>query len=549
MKFGTKRKSFAAALCVAVMGVVATALPATAQTRVSGGFEGGSSGSGAGAAGPSVETTTVALAPDAPGVLETPAPVVDPAQASVAYTKLLDRRELVAGGVPALRGPAGPAAPLPNGPTTVSGGAATDLLSVPRNTQNSVAKSVAQTLAEPAAAVDDREVIYTGNTFGSRSTDNGNTWTSFSYPAGPTEAPNACCDTDVVHHSPTDTTFHIMLYTNAALTNGNVRIFVRRGSTDTVDCSYTIDPSGSATMMPDYPHIAVSNGYLYLSYQKVDGSSNWVGSDMKRFNVSQMSNCQTTSSNTYTYTGSSQRIIVPAEGATTTMYWGVLDNTTTFRLYKWPESSTSVSSNTYSVAESAFNNPDCRGGTNNYDFIERGTAYSIAGFRMRGAVAGSVVQFVWPSSAVGGATQAHVRGVVVNPSTNTKVQDTIIYNNSTPLCFSFPVLGGNSDGEFAISLAAGGKSGGGGSAAQGYVGVDDSSTSGYWFQTVSLTASGTTNRSDGRFGDYFTIRANERCPRTWVATNFALSGGSTSSANVNARFVQLQSNTEPACAP
>ena len=540
-----KTKTLGAALFAAVLGVVATAVPSGAQTTRPGGVSGGS----AGAVGSATETPTApaVLAPDATVATEAPAPASNPADAAAAYNRLLDRRDAQAAAVAAVNGPA-VSAPLPNGPTNAPVQVGAELLTTTRNTQNSVAKSVASTLAEPAAAVDDREVIYTGNTFGSRSTDSGNTWTQFTYSAGPSEASVACCDTDVVHHSATDTTFHILLYTNAAQTNGNIRIFVRRGSTDVVDCSYTIDPGGASTMLPDYPHIAVSNGFLYLSYQKQDGTGAWVGSDMKRFNVTQMSNCQTTATSTYTYTGSvGQRIIVPAEGATATMYWGVLDNTTTFRLFKWADSSSSVSSNTYSVATSAFNNPDCRGGTNNYDYIERGTAYSIAGFRMRGAVAGNVVQFVWPSSPVGGATQAHVRGVVINPSTNTKVQDTTIYNNS--YCFGYPVLGGNSDGEFSVSLASGGKSGGGGSAAQGYVGVDDASTSGYWFQNVSLTASGTTNRSDGRFGDYFTVRANERCPRTWVATNYAWQNGSTSSSNVNARFVMFQSNTEPTCTP
>ena len=415
-----------------------------------------------------------------------------------------------------------------------------------KNFRNTRAQAVSSTLGEPAAANDSREVLYAGNTYLSRSTDSGATWSALSYPAGPTEAPTACCDGDIVHHAPTDTTFNIMLYVNSALTNGNVRIFVRRGSNNVADCSYTIDVGGTTNVLPDYPHIAVSNGFLYLSTNNLQNGASWIGAQMRRYNVSQMANCQATTFNTFTYTGSvGQRVFTPVEGATTRMFFGTLDNATTFRIFSWPESTTTVTQTTRTVNASAFNNPDCRGGTGNFDFIERSTATSIAGFRMRGAIAGSNVQWLWHSSAIGAQTQAHLRGLVVNTSSLATVAQPLVFNNG--FCFGYPVLGGNSDGEFALSVAAGGRAGGGGSAAQGYVSVDDSSTGGFFFAFINLTASGTHNRSDGRFGDYFTVRNSDRCLKTWAATNYALSGGNTLSSHVNARYIEFQSSTEPLC--
>jgi hypothetical protein len=120
-----------------------------------------------------------------------------------------------------------------------------------------------------------------------------------------------------------------------------------------------------------------------------------------------------------------------------------------------------------------------------------------------------------------------------------------VFNNS--FCFGYPVVTANKRGDLGISLALGGRQGGGGSAAQGAVGVDDEFTAGIgFFGTVSTTASGTHNRSDGRYGDYFTIHPYEPCEKWFTATNYALLNG-TSAANVNSRYVEFGRNQSFRC--
>lgn len=484
-------------------------------------------------------------------IAATPASALRPATApqsasDAAAANVAAQRERMADGVrpgPST-GPA-PSAPAVLPPETAIG-ALSEVASVTKNYRNTTAQSVSNTLAEPAAANDGRDVIYSGNTYVSRSTNSGASWVQEAIPAGPADATIACCDPEVVYSPTTDTTFNIMLYTNAAQTNGVVRIFVRNGLNSSVDCTYDIDPAGTAdNVLPDYPHLALSNNFLYLSLNNLSNGS-WTGAEMRRFNLSQMSSCQSTSFNTFNHVGSAgQRIQVPAEGATTVMYWGSLDNTTTFRAFSWPESSTSVSEVTRTITASAFANPDCRGGTGDFDFVERATAWSIAGFRLRGATGGGRVTFLWPSSPVGGATQAHLRGVSLNTSDLSIFAQPVVFNNS--ICFSYPALGSNAFADLGLSLAAGGQAGGGGSAAQGYIAVDDSESAGIFFPSLTLTASGTHNRSDGRFGDYFTVRRNSRCANTWVATNYALDGGNTSSSHVNARYIEFQTTDDTTC--
>lgn len=424
--------------------------------------------------------------------------------------------------------------------------AASESLSVTKNFRNTTAQAVSSTLAEPSAANDSRDVVYGGNTYLSQSTNSGSTWTAESIPAGPSDAPSACCDLDAVHHPGLDTTFTTVLYTNSTQTNGVVRINVRNARTAGVDCSYDIDPGGTANnILPDYPHIAVGGTFLYLSMNLMTNGSTWAGARMMRITASQLAACTTASTRTFNQSTGSQRVWVPVEGATTTMFWGQLDDSTTLRIFSWPEATTSVSQTTRTVSASAFNNPDCRGGTGNFDFIERATAFSITGFRLRGATGGGQLSFFWPSSPNGSFTQAYVRGAQLSTSTLTVLSQPVIFNQG--FCFGFPVIGANSDGELALSIAAGGKAGGGGTAAHGDVGVDDSSSSGVSFSPLTITATATHNRSDGRYGDYFTVRNNDRCAKTWTATNYGLLNGNTTSAHVNARYVELQSSTEPTC--
>lgn len=496
-----------------------------------------------------IRTVNSTIRPDSPRELNRAA-TTSPEESAALERRLQDRREQAdaanarrygGGGAESDAAPAGR-------PTQVIG--ESEALQTTKNNRNTVAQSVSSTLAEPAAASDQREVLYAGNTYQSRSADSGATWTNLgAYPAGPSDAPSVCCDADAVHASNTDTTFNLILYTNSTLTNGVVRIFVRRGTiAGGVDCTYTIDPAGASNnLVPDYPHMALSNNFLYLSTNNT-GSGSQVGAQTRRFNLSQMSNCLTTATNTFTFNNSTigQRVHVPVENATTTMFWGQLDNATTFRIFSWPESTTTVSQFTRSVASTNFTNPDCRGGTGHFDWIERSTAFSITGFRMRGATGGGTLQFLWNAAPDTQHTQAHVHGVVFRTSDLARIAEPRVFNNS--FCFGFPALGSNQFGEYALSVGLGGDNVvNSGTNARGGVGVDDSSSAGFFFPTVQTTATGTHNRSDGRFGDYFTVRNNERCANTWNATNYSLLNGNTLASHVNARYVEFQSNSDPPC--
>lgn len=417
------------------------------------------------------------------------------------------------------------------------------------NRRNSRSTSVSSTLAETAATNDGRNVFYMGNTYASYSTNDGSTWSAKTIPAGPSANPTACCDPDVVFHQGRAITFWIILYVNSALTDGSVRIFVQNWIPNSPACSYTIDYG--TNILPDYPHLGVSNNYLYLATQNMSPTS-WTGSQMRRYNLEQMSNCQTTSFNTFTYSGGvGQRVFVPAQGATETMYWGQNETTTSFRIYSWPESTTVVSSVVKSVSTSTFANPDCRGGTGHNDWIERTTAWSIAGFRLRMARAenpadGTGEIWAWWNAANDSThPQAYTRTARFRETDKILLGQPNIWNSTN--CTGFPSAAVNARGHIGLTLGWGGdKTANSGTAARAYVGIIDDYN---WpaVGTVFLTADGTHNRSDGRYGDYHTARTNTPCNLAWTASNYALLNGNTSSSHVNARWVQFYRARDSRC--
>ena len=401
-------------------------------------------------------------------------------------------------------------------------------------------------LAEPSAINEGKYVFAAGNTHAEYSTNRAKTWTNVPIPSGPTAAPYKCCDIDVVYDRSRGLTIWSVLYTNYYGTNGVVRIFIRRNVDTNNACSYTINPSGSNNnTLPDYPHLGLSNNYLYLTTNNIGGSAG-SKAQVRRFGLREMANCVGTPTNTFNYNWDyGQRVFVPVEGATDTMYWGAMYDSSTFRVYWWPESGGTIFWTDRTVSTSTFANPDCRGGTYNRDFIERSTAWSIAGFRMRGAVGRQGLLFLWNAANDNSYSQALVRAALFQENGLTLIGQPHIWNSVA--CFGYPAVSVNDRGDFGLTIAMGGKAGGGGTAAQGYVAIDDEFTPGAgYFQTVYKTASGTINRSDGRFGDYFTIRRQTPCGLYFTATNYALDGG-TGVSSVNARYVEFGRGRDLKC--
>jgi hypothetical protein len=427
------------------------------------------------------------------------------------------------------------------------------------------------TVPEPAAANDGVRVFMTGNWYASYSVNGGTSWNTVTIPAGGSAAPVFCCDSDVIYDKARGVTFWSQMYirpipnTNPTqIFNAEVRIRVIRnipssGSSSGQSCSYTIDPDGAANnVVTDYPHLGLSNDFLYLTTNELEGDNlggDWLQAKVRRFNIDQMVDCVTSATNTFTYNSASpgQRVFVPASGATETMYWGQLESCaavtggascTAFRVYSWPETAAAPTSVLKAISSSRHVNPDCRGGTNNTDWIERGTAWSQGGFRMRGAVGKGLLSFFWNATPNGASRpQAYVRGAVFRESDKTLLSQPDIFNGG--FCFGFPNVAANWRGDLGLVVGAGGKAGGAGTAVHTDIGIRDDLTTGAFGSLTNVT-SATHNPSDARFGDYFSIQAQSPCGLFWSATAYSLNGGA-AAANVNDRYVEFGRGRDNKC--
>lgn len=421
------------------------------------------------------------------------------------------------------------------------------------------------TLAEPAAANEGPNIFYAGN-FGHNefSTNGGATWTNVTIPAGPSEAPSTCCDWDVVYDQARGVTFYSGLYLNATRTNGLVRIFVRRDMSMATNCFYDIDPAGTSNnTVPDYPHINISNDFLYLGTNNTGGAAGG-RAQMYRFPLDQMADCVTAPGNVFTYVWSSgvgQRIFVPIEGARETMFWFIHEDSNTLRIYRWPESTTTVTSVLRDVGTSSFGvDEDCSGGSDNADWWDS-LAASLLGFNNRGALGNGRLHLYWNVASDASHTQGHIHGAIIaiNPAgaehvVGSTLAQPVIFNNS--FCYGFPNVSANERGDIGMTLAAGGNLGSsctslGCNAAQPVVGIDDDFTAGLGVFGASganfnIYATGTHNRFDQRFGDYFVIHPHEPCDLWFGATGYALNGGRAAS-NVNARWIEFGRQRDKLC--
>jgi hypothetical protein len=403
------------------------------------------------------------------------------------------------------------------------------------------------TLAEPAAANNGAQVLAAGNfSHFEFSINGGVTWTKSTFPAGPANAPNDCCDNDVIHDRGRGVTFMSTLYVNNVNppTHGVVRIFVRRNINTAPDCSYTINP-GSA-ILPDYPHLGKSNNFLYLTLNNLGPGGQ---AQIRRFNIDQMADCVIATTDTVNLNDRAtvgQRVVTPAEGAQQTQYFSWAENSTQIRIWSWPESSAAPSSVLRTISASNFTNPDCRGGALNNDFTDSLWA-SITGFNRRGAVGNGRVYFYWNVGPDGSHTQGHVHSAIFAEGGLSVLAQTPMFITGNAQCNGLPMISTNDRGDLGISTAVGGRAGGGGPAAQGYVAIADDFSGGIgFFPTLVLTASGTHNRTDKRYGDYFVTHRHNPCGNSWTATNYALNGG-IEVANVNSRYIEFGRGRDVGC--
>ena len=412
----------------------------------------------------------------------------------------------------------------------------------------------ANQVSSPVAVTQASQVFMAGRSYASFSTDNGNTWPNanvIAIPAGPAEAPKFLGNIDAVYDQARGVTLYSLLYGRSydgdtAPDNGVVVIVVRRKINLANNCTYAIDPDGASNnVLPDLPHLGLSTNFLYLGTSEVvnEGSQT---AKVRRFALDSVADCVSAATNTFSLPAATvgARVLRPADGARQTMYFGAVlgsSSSTTFRLFRWPETSASVSSSDFALgATSLFGNADCRGGTNNTDWWDASAASSM-GQSLVGAVGRNRISFYWNTAASGVHPQGHVHGITIDEAKLTKVGDPAIWNPA--YCLGFLAVAANERGDLGFSLPNGGEAGGGGPALGGWVGILDDYAGGS--TDFVIAATGTHNPNLATFGEV-SARSNEHCDYFWTATNYVFAGAGQAS-NIDADYVKFGRGRDSRC--
>lgn len=196
---------------------------------------------------------------------------------------------------------------------------------------------------EPAHAQIGKQVFFTGNWYAARSTNGGATYTYLD-PAA--DFPDFCCDQDVAH----DPSRNLIMWYRQGSMDGSgentVKLSVSTNGGSSF-ATYTLTPTTFDSSLTnrwfDYPALAVSNDYLYISTNVFNVSDTQTNRMIIRLQLEELAAGLAVPY--YRWTFAAGAVIAPVQGATETMYFGSAESSSgSFRVYTWPESTTAISS-------------------------------------------------------------------------------------------------------------------------------------------------------------------------------------------------------------
>lgn len=382
-------------------------------------------------------------------------------------------------------------------------------------------------VGEPSIANNGREILVTGNWYGTRSLDNGATWEYLSpYNYFPPAAGGFCCDQVVLYDPSRDLTFWLLQYAEAGNTNV-LRLAVKRGATlgNSVWHWWDFQPvqvnNAWTNLWFDYPDLGLSNDYLYMT------SNAFVGEDFARAVVFRLPLDQLEAGGSLDYnvwSTTQNGSIRCAQGARDTMYFASHNRLDQMRVWTWRENDAQASMNNVNV--SAWNEGSyVARGPDNRNWLSR------ADGRITGAWVGNgLLGVMWTANSRGSRPNPHVRVVLLRENNKQRLSEPDIWSSTS--AYAYPAACPNDRGHVGITLFMSSSS----VAPSHVVGImDDISFPGWSLQG---TRNGTNGPSDQKWGDYLTCRRHSPDGLSWIATGFTLQGG-TDRRNVEPRVVHF----------
>src|SRR5574337_1250029 len=388
-------------------------------------------------------------------------------------------------------------------------------------------------VGEPSVGNNGTAVFQTGNWYAALSTDNGATF-SFVNPFTTFPSVNGgfCCDQSVLYNQSRDLLFWLMLYRHDTNTN-TLRLAIAKGQSALSSGTwYYYDLTPQMVGLPtgrwfDYPHLALSNNYLYVTANVFTISTpyTWTNTVIMRLPLDTLS-AHTALTLDY-YVTNDHFNFTATQGATTRIYWGSQSLTSwQIRLYQWDEGSPTVSWTDVAISSYPLSTPSCPG-PDGRDWCGRSDD------RILGAwVANGIIGFMWNASQGSGYPYPHIRALRITESTKAVIDQPVLWNSN--FAWIYPAVGVNARGHIAGPVF----SGGGTSYPTLNVFIwDDLSpdpmTSGWETHGVVTSTNGPI---ENKWGDYLASRPQSPNSNTWIGTGYSLQGGGANS-NARPRFI------------
>ena len=412
--------------------------------------------------------------------------------------------------------------------------------------------------SEPTVAVRGMEILVTGNWYAAFSTDGGRSFkqldpkSRFETNPKPAVGGDFCCDQIASYDAATDTMYWFLQGISNA-TGNNVRLKFATGADDirnlrlrNLDLPSTLYDTAGAYWF-DYPDIAFTNRYVYISLNVFDRPDNtklsrWKAAVVMRLQKDQLARYERPSFAKFIETERGSLRFV--QGASDTMFWAAHEsnpgNIANFRVRYWRDDQ-AAPSNDVQVAVENWGNPRSSKPASWNAKNGRPWLKGIDGRMTAGWLANDILGFGWTADADNRFRNMHTRIALVRAqdvlsaasgATVQPVAEPHIWSNS--LAIVKPAAAPNSLGDVAIAMAYGGSNNFPGYAVGFLIPTprQDRSTPTDWeWGQFTIVAEGNNTQNCrtengelicARWGDYFTVRSHGTDPTTWVTVGYVL---------------------------
>lgn len=372
-------------------------------------------------------------------------------------------------------------------------------------------------VGEPSVANKGSTVFYTGNWYVARSTDNGTSWR---YLDPTSDMFDFCCDQDVLY-DPRHEVF--VWYRQGASEDNTGENRVRIGvSPDARNWwFYNLRPTDLNTSWRnqwlDYPHLALSNNYLYFTSNMFDRDGDFIRTIIVRLPLEDLANALVPAAEYYI--SNQVGTFTPVQGATDAMYWAAHIDNAHMALYKWNETLPAAAVQRtvseiplWTFEPAVYDCPTPREDDNwcarSDDRITNGWVYADhIGFFWNVERGG---EFPWPyvNSAVFNANNMTYKGRPLLWSPNFAILYAYTSPNDNGRLGLIATFGG---GEIEPSIAA--------SINQ----INENGNLQAW--NLVPIINGTHSPTDNEWGDYLRVRPYNATDDTWIASSYTLQGG------------------------